>query len=58
MLALPCCRRYSGVDWDGGGAEGTSATGSEEVPPTASTVVCGGGRGVRSMSATYLVAFG
>ena len=33
MLALPCCRRGGGVDWDGEGSEGASATGSEELPP-------------------------
>ena len=43
MLALPCCRRSGNVDWDGGSAEGASATGSEEFPPTASTAACGGG---------------
>ena len=58
MLALPCCRRCGSLDRDGGGAEGASATGSQEVPPAASTVACGGGRGMRSMSATGLVAFG
>ena len=46
MLALPCCRRCGSVDWDGGGAEGTSAIGSEELPPAASTAACGG-EGVR-----------
>ena len=46
MLALPCCRRCCGsVDRDGGGAEGASATESEEPPLTASTAVCGGGGG-------------
>ena len=58
MLALPCCRRCYSVDWDGGGAEGDSATGSEELPPTASTAACWGGGRERSMSATDLVAFG
>ena len=32
MLALPCCRRGGSEDWDGEGAEGASATGSEELP--------------------------
>ena len=36
MLALLCCRRGGSVDWDGDGAEGASAIGSEEeTPPTA-----------------------
>ena len=44
MLALPCCRRCCGsVDWDGGGAEGASAIGSDEPPLTVSTAVYGGG---------------
>ena len=38
--------------------EGASAIGSEELPPTASTAVCGGGGRARSISATDLVAFG
>ena len=29
MVALPCCRRGGSEDWDGEGAEGASATGSE-----------------------------
>ena len=58
MLALPCCRCCSSVDWDGGGAEGASATGSEKLPPTASTAACGEGGRERSMSTTDLVAFG
>ena len=35
-LALPCCRCGGSVDWDGEGAEGASAIGSEELPPAAS----------------------
>ena len=35
MLALQCCRRDGSEDWDGEGAEGASATGSEELPPVA-----------------------
>ena len=58
MLALPCCRRCGSVDWDGGGAEGASATGSEELSPTASFVACGGDGLERSMSATDLAACG
>ena len=58
MLALPCRRRCGSVDWDGGGAEGASATGSEELPLTVSPAACGGGGGERSMPATDLVAFG
>ena len=58
VLAMPCCRRCSNVDWGGGGAEGASAIGSEELPPTAPTTACGGGGRARSMSATDLVAFG
>ena len=46
VLALPCCRRGSSVDWDGGGAEGAPAIGSEEeAPPIASLAACGGGAG-------------
>ena len=56
MLALPCCRRCGSVDWGGEGAEGASATGSEEPLLTASAAVRGGR--ARSMSATDLVAFG
>ena len=33
MLALPYCRPGGSVDWDGGGAEGASAIGSEEEAP-------------------------
>ena len=33
MLALLCCLRCGSVDWGGEGAEGASATGSEELPP-------------------------
>ena len=59
MLALPCCRRGDSVDWDGGGAEGAPAIGSEEeAPPIASLAARWGGGGMRSMSATDLVAFG
>ena len=59
MLALPWCRRGGSVDWDGDGAEGASAIGSqEEAPPTVSLAARGGGGGARSMSATDLVAFG
>ena len=59
MLALPCCRRGGSVDWDGGGAEGASAIGSEELPPAALAAACGEGGGhARSMSATDPVAFG
>ena len=32
----PCCRRCGSVDWGGEGAEGASATGSEELPPALS----------------------
>ena len=56
MLALPCCRGRGSVDWGGKGAEGASATGSEE-PPLAASAAARGGR-ARSMSATDLVAFG
>ena len=45
MLALPCCRRGGSVDWDGEGAEGASATGSEELPPAASAATRGEGGG-------------
>ena len=50
MLALPCCRRGGRVDWDGGGAEGASATGSEEeeAPPAAPSVA----RGPQTQSTT------
>ena len=55
MLALPCCRRGGSVGWDGEGVESASATGSEELPPVAPAAASGGG-GMRSMSATDLVA--
>ena len=45
MLALPCCRRGGSVDWDGGGVEGASATGSEELPPRGAGRSVGGGGG-------------
>ena len=44
MLALLCCRRCGSVNWDGGDAEGASATRLEEPPPIASTAACRGGR--------------
>ena len=56
MLALPCCRCCGSVDRGGEGAEGASATGSEEPPPAASAAAREGR--ARSMSATDLVAFG
>ena len=46
MLALPCCRRGGSVDCGGEGAEGASATGSEELPPAVSAAARGGGGGV------------
>ena len=59
VLALPCCPPGGNVDWDGGGAEGAPAIASEEeAPPIASLAARGGGGGMRSMSATDLVAFG
>ena len=60
MPALPCCRRGSNVDWDGDGAEGASATGSEEeeAPPAAPSVARGGGGCALGMSAADLVALG
>ena len=46
MLVLPCCRRCCGsVDWDGGGAEGASAIGSEEPPPDCVDRCVRGGEG-------------
>ena len=42
MLALPCCRCCGSVDWGGEGAEGASATGSEE-PSLASPAATGAG---------------
>ena len=35
LPARPCCRRGSSEDCDGEDAEGTSATGSEELPAAA-----------------------
>ena len=60
VLALPCCRRGGSEHWDGEGAEGASAVGSEELPPAAPAAACDGGGGghAQSMSTTDLVAFG
>ena len=46
MVALPWCRRRGSVDGDGGGVEGASAIGSEELLPIVSTAASGGGGGV------------
>ena len=46
MLALPCCRRCGSVNWDGVGAEGASAIGSEELPQLRRLLRVGGGVGV------------
>ena len=49
MLALPCCRRGSNVDWDGDGAEGASANESEEAEtPPAAPFAARGGAGARA----------
>ena len=59
MFALPCCRHCGSVDWGGEGAEGASATGSEEPSLASLAIARGGGGGCkRSMSAIDLVAFG
>ena len=49
MLALPCCRRGGSLNRGGEGAQGASATGSEELPPAASIAArgAGGGGGAR-----------
>ena len=52
MLALPCCRRCGSVDWGSEGAEGASATGSEERP-LASPAAAWGGGGMRAEHVRY-----